>query len=82
VKLGEGRRFQGPLRPETQDAVARRRVAGRIHEQNRSRRLAQEPPVPPEKNSSGARVLLLARCLPEIDLLPSPKDSALSGRYV
>jgi hypothetical protein len=38
--------------------------------------------MPLAKNSSGARVLLLAICLPEIDLLSRPKDSALPSRYV
>jgi hypothetical protein len=34
------------------------------------------------KNYSGALVLLLAICLPEINLLSRPKDSALPGRYI
>jgi hypothetical protein len=39
-------------------------------------------PMPPVKNSSRARVLLLAICLPEINLLSHPKDGALLGRYI
>jgi hypothetical protein len=34
------------------------------------------------KNSSVAHVLLSVICLPEIDLLSRPKDSALLGRYI
>jgi hypothetical protein len=34
------------------------------------------------KNNSGALVLLLAICLPKIDLLSRPEDGALPGRYI
>jgi hypothetical protein len=38
--------------------------------------------VPPVKILPEARALLLVICLPKIDLLARPKDSALSGRYI
>jgi hypothetical protein len=38
--------------------------------------------MPAMKNSSGGLVLLLAICLPEVNLLSRPKNSALPGRYI
>jgi hypothetical protein len=38
--------------------------------------------MPAMKKSSGAPMLLLAVCFPEINLLARPKDSALPGRYI
>jgi hypothetical protein len=60
----------------------------------RIQRQDHRPPFPPGlgvdpgpshadvKNSSGALVPLSAICLPEIDLLSRPKDSALPSRYI
>jgi hypothetical protein len=82
VKLGEARHFPEPLRAGTQDVVARRRVLAGYMNKTALHGLAEEPPVPPVKILPGARVLLLVICLPKIDLLARPKDSALSGRYI
>ena len=57
--------------------------AGRIHEQNRSpRHGGGTASASREKFFRGLSVLLLAICLPEIDLLSRPKDGALPGHYI
>jgi hypothetical protein len=77
VKLGEARRFPGPLRAGTQGRV----LAGYMNK-TALHGMAEEPPVPPVKIFPGARVRLLAICLPEIDLLSRPEDGALPGHYI
>jgi hypothetical protein len=60
----------------------RRRVLAGYMNKTALHGMAEEPPVPPVKILPGARVLLLTICLPEIDLLSRPEDSALPGHYI
>jgi hypothetical protein len=82
VKLGEARRFPGPLRAGTQDVLDRRLALAGYMNKTALHGTAEEPPVPPVKILPGARLLLLAICLPEIDLLSRPEDGALPGHHI